>query len=156
LDAIDRHLSLIGERSFSRPPITSEDRPQLTVVDVPPLDELVLSDLAKLSRDETFVERLLRGFRSDTERLASLIADALAQRKYEAVKDAAHALKGGAASVGATQLTQVATRLEKATHDVLRLKAAQFTEELHGTVARTLDALEAHLKKQRKDEASPG
>jgi HPt (histidine-containing phosphotransfer) domain-containing protein len=160
LDAVERHLSLDGDRAPVRPPpIVTEERPALTVVDVPPLEPAVLEDLARLSKDETFVERLLRGFRGDTERLAREIADAFGQRKYELVKDAAHALKGGAASVGATQLTQVATRLEKASHDTLRLKAAQFTEELNGAVSRTLAALERHLEMRaarRDDQSSPG
>jgi two-component system sensor histidine kinase RpfC len=156
LDAIDRHVSPVRDRQFSRPPVVTDDRPVLTVVDVPPLDPQVLADLAKLSADPTFMERLLRGFRADTERLASQIMDALGHRRYESVKDAAHALKGGAASVGATQLTQLATRLEKSTHEALRLKAAQCTEELSSAVARTLTALDKHLEQKRKDEASPG
>jgi two-component system, sensor histidine kinase RpfC len=156
LDAIERHLSLESDRPAVRPPVLTEDRPTLTVVDVPPLDAAVLEDLACLSPDETFVERLLRGFKSDTERLCGQITEALGQRRYELVKDAAHALKGGAASVGATQLTQFATRLEKSTHDSLRLRAAQLTEELTGTVARTLLELEKHLEARRNSRASPG
>ena len=157
LDAIERHATLEGGRgTTSRPPVAAEDRAPLTVVDVPPLDPTVLDDLARISTDDTFVERLLRGFRGDTERLATQIADALAKRRYELVKDAAHALKGGAASVGATQLTQLATRIEKATHDTLRIKAAQFTEELNGAVSRTLKDLEQHLEQRRRNNASPG
>jgi two-component system sensor histidine kinase RpfC len=158
LDAIERHATLDASRSSgpSRPPIAIEDRPPLTVVDVPPLDPTVLDDLARISTDATFVERLLRGFKGDTERLATQIAEALVKRRYELVKDAAHALKGGAASVGATQLTQLATRIEKATHDTLRLKAAQFTEELDGAVTRTLRELERHLEQRRRNDTSPG
>jgi HPt (histidine-containing phosphotransfer) domain-containing protein len=120
------------------------------VVDTPPVDASVLEDLGRLSQDPTFVERLLRGFRGDTERIVGEIVDAMAHRKYETVKDAAHALKGGAASVGATQLTQIASRLEKAPHDLLRLKAAQWTEDLLRTSTRTLEALEAHLEERSK------
>lgn len=156
LDAIERHLSLDSDRPLARPPVATDDRPALTVVDVPPLDLAVLEDLARLSSDETFVERLLRGFKSDTERLATQITEALGHRRYELVKDAAHALKGGAASVGATQLTQFATRLEKSTHETLRLRAAQLTEELSNAVARTLLELEKHLEARRNSRASPG
>ena len=89
----------------------------MTVVDTPAVDRNVLADLGRLSRDPTFIERLLRGFRSDTEHLVKTISDGLAARRYEDVKDAAHALKGGAGSVGATQLVQLAMRFEKASHD---------------------------------------
>jgi two-component system sensor histidine kinase RpfC len=156
LDAIERHLENDVDRFARRPPpVTADERPALTVVDVAPFDPDVLEDLARLSSDPTFVERLLRGFRGDTERLAAQIAEALLQRKYELVKDAAHALKGGAASVGATQLTQIATRLEKATHETLRIRTAQITEELNITTARTLRELEQHLEVRRANRASP-
>ena len=87
------------------------------------MDPGVLEDLGRLSTDPTFVERLVRGFRSDAERLVTTISDALAARRYEVVKDAAHALKGGAGSVGAGQLVALAQRFESADHDTMRLKA---------------------------------
>ena len=156
LDAIERHLSSDRERAPPRPQTQQDERPALSVVDVPTFDPNVLEDLNRLSRDPTFVDRLLRGFHSDTERLQRQILDSLVQRKYELVKDAAHALKGGSASVGATQLTQLATRLEKSTHEMLRMKAAQITEELNIIVNRTFVALEQYLEKRRSDKASPG
>jgi HPt (histidine-containing phosphotransfer) domain-containing protein len=150
LDAVERNLEIEPILNMlSSPQLRPEDRLPLQVVDTPPVDASVLEDLGRLSQDPTFVDRLLRGFRGDTERIVGEIVDAIAHRKYETVKDAAHALKGGAASVGATQLTQMAGRLEKAPHDLLRLKAAQWTEELLRTSARTLDALEAHLEERK-------
>src|ERR1700757_5010842 len=106
------------------PPPRSEESPSLAVVDTPPLDGVILADLSKLSSDPTFVDRLVAGFQSDCDRLLRDIAAALAARRYEAAKDAAHALKGGAGGVGATQLLQFATRVEKARKETLRLKAA--------------------------------
>jgi len=61
------------------------------------------------------------------------------------VRDAAHALKGGAASVGATQLTQLARRLEQSAPESLRIKSAQFIEELLKTSNYTLELLRRHL-----------
>ena len=103
-----------------------------------------------MSSDPTFVERLLRGFHSDTLRLQQTISDALATRRYEAVKDAAHALKGGAGSVGATQLVQLAIRFEKASYDTLRVRASAWTEELTLTANAALAALEQHLEERRR------
>jgi two-component system sensor histidine kinase RpfC len=155
LESIERHLSAEGDRPPIRPAISADERPLLTVVDVPLFDPNVLEDLGRLSSDPTFVDRLLRGFRGDTERLQRQILDALFQRRYELVKDAAHALKGGSSSVGATQLTQMSVRLEKANHESLRLKAAQLTEELNAIVARTFIALDQYLEQRRSDRASP-
>jgi two-component system, sensor histidine kinase RpfC len=157
LDALERQLSEGRKvQGQGRPAIVSDDRPNLTLVDVPPLDPAVLEDLARLSTDPTFVERLLQGFQNDAQRLQRQINDSLAQRKYEQVKDAAHALKGGAASVGATQLTQLATRLEKASYESLRLRAAQLTEELGAAAGRTHEALEKYLATRKSQQAKPG
>ena len=74
----------------------------------------------------------------------------MAARRYEDVKDAAHALKGGAGSVGATQLVQLAIRFEKASYDTLRVKAATWTEELVHAANAALAALEKHLEERRR------
>lgn len=151
LDAIERHLAETARDLQSvPPPIRSEDRPALTIIDTPVVDLTVLDDLGRLSTDSTFVERLLRGFQADTERLMGAISDGLAARRYEDVKDAAHALKGGAGSVGATQLMQLAVRLEKANYDTLRVRAGPWIEELARAASATQNALEQHLEERRR------
>jgi two-component system sensor histidine kinase RpfC len=155
LEAIERHLAERADAIVPTvPPARPEERPALTIIDTPVVDSGVLDDLGKLSADPTFVERLVRGFRSDANRLVKTIGDALAARHYEDVKDAAHALKGGAGSVGATQLVQLAIRLEKATHDTLRVRAAAWIEELGQASAATLAALEHHLEERRRRSSS--
>jgi HPt (histidine-containing phosphotransfer) domain-containing protein len=151
LDTLERHLAQTArDLQPIAPPHRSDERPALTVIDTPAVDVMVLEDLGRLSTDSTFVERLLRGFQADTERLVSAISDALAARHYEAVKDAAHALKGGAGSVGATQLMQLAIRLEKASYETLRVRAISWMEELARAVSLTQEALEQHLEDRRR------
>ncbi len=152
LAAIEAHLGRrpVDRAVISVAPNRPDERPSLSVVDVPPIDERVLGDLSRLSADPTFIARLLGGFRTDAERLVGEITDALASRNYEAVKDAAHALKGGAGSVGATYLVTMATRFEKADHEVLRLKAAAWTEELAKATDIALGLLERHIEVQRQ------
>jgi two-component system sensor histidine kinase RpfC len=155
LDAVERHLSTrTTEFQSSAQHPRLEERPVLTVVETPVVDPGVLADLGRLSADPTFVERLVRGFHSDAERLVEAISAALAARRYEEVKDAAHALKGGAGSVGATQLVALALRFEKATHDMLRLKASAWTEELARAADAVFTALETHLEERRKRQSS--
>jgi two-component system sensor histidine kinase RpfC len=150
LNAIERHLA---SRSMDLPLANSipnpDERPALTVVDTPAVDPRVLEDLGRLSTDPTFVERLVRGFRSDAERLVKTIVDALSARRYEEVKDAAHALRGGAGSVGATQLVALAQRFENANNETMRLKAATWSEELSRATDNVLHALEAHIEERR-------
>jgi two-component system sensor histidine kinase RpfC len=147
LEAIERHLPAADGPlvHVSATHAASEPRPVLTVVQPAAIDERVLADLDRLSSDPTFIGRLLAGFRSDAERLVSEISEALATRNYEAVKDAAHALKGGAGSVGATHLTTIATRLEKANHETLRSKAFEWTDDLHRAAAEALSILDRHV-----------
>jgi two-component system sensor histidine kinase RpfC len=145
LDAVERHLAAEASTAERRPIPNRDDKPQLAIVDTPAIDMSVLNDLDKLSPDPTFVKRLLDGFASDTHRLVKEITTALAERKYEAVKDSAHALKGGAASVGATQLTQLARKLEQSSSETLRLRSAQLIEELLKTANHSLDLLSQHL-----------
>jgi len=151
LDAIERHLATSAESNvFIAPPARGEERPTFTVIDTPVIDKNVLQDLDKLSNDPTFVERLVRGFRSDIERLVRVISDALAARRYEEAKEAAHALKGGAGSIGAGQLVQLALRFEKANYDLLRIKAAAWTEELAHAASMALAALDQHVEERRQ------
>jgi two-component system, sensor histidine kinase RpfC len=151
LDAIEFHIaSASGKSALITPPPRAEDRPVLTIIDTPAVDSNVLADLGRLSADPTFVERLLQGFRSDTERLVKAIGNDLAARNYEGVKDTAHALKGGAGSVGAVQLVQLAIRFEKASHEALRIKAAIWMEELVRAENVALAALDKHIEDRRR------
>jgi two-component system, sensor histidine kinase RpfC len=144
LDAIERHLA---SGIAATPPLPRPDqKPQLAVVDTPTVDEAVLEDLCTLSADPTFVRRLVAGFRSDAERLVQEITTAMTERRYEAVRDCAHALKGGAASVGASQLSQLARRFEQAAPESLRMKAAQWIEELLKTTNASLELLERYVQ----------
>ena len=147
LDAIERNISTDAPSALLQRP-KSEERPQLAVVDTPPIDLEVLDDLGRLSPDPTFVPRLLEGFKADTERLVHQITASFSQRKYDAIRDLAHALKGGAASVGATHLTQFAKKLEQCGPDTLRLKSAPLIEELVKTSNAALTLLDAHLEKR--------
>jgi len=151
LQSIERHLAshvtgIDVQKTFAS---TGDDRPALTIVDTPAVDPSVLEDLGRLSPDPTFVERLVLGFRSDAERLVATLTDALAARRYEDVKDAAHALKGGAGSMGATQLVALAHRFENADRGTTRLKAAAWSEELSRATANVLRELESHIEQRR-------
>jgi len=152
LDAVERHIAT--DIPVPRPSVRTDERPQLAVVDTPIVDVAILNDLARLSPDPTFVTRLIDGFRSDTERLAKEICAALTERRYASVRDSAHALKGGAASVGAMQLTQLARKLEQSTPETLRIKAAQLIEELLRISSQTLTSLDEHLKLDRSNSSS--
>jgi two-component system sensor histidine kinase RpfC len=149
LDAVERH-ALNRKRcteSESEKPIRSA-KPAFSVVDAPTLNLQVLGDLSRLSSDPTFVDRLVRGFCDDAERLRAEILEGLSSHSYQRVRDAAHALKGGSASIGAVQLMNVAIRLEKAEYEQLASRSENFSNELTQTIALTLGGLATHMTSQ--------
>jgi two-component system sensor histidine kinase RpfC len=154
LDAVERNLADKVVAPAGAVARASDERVPLSVVDVPVLDANVILELAQFSSDPTFVMRLLEGFRADCERLGSQIVAALDGRNYAQVKDAAHALRGGAGSVGAIQLLQFATRLDKASPDLIRSKAAVLAQEFTEVHTRTMEAIDAQLAGQRSKDLS--
>ena len=49
---------------------------------------------------------------------------------------------------------QFATRVDKATHDTMRIKASAWSEELGQVAERTFAALDAHLELERQKQQS--
>ena len=82
------------------------------------------------------------------------IITALSQHKYSDVSNAAHALKGAAGSVGAGLWVQYAARLEKSSHETLRLKAGMLAQELTRITQRTNAALDAHIERRIRQKQS--
>lgn len=153
LDAVERHLAseVVGGAA---PPRRIDDKPQLAVVETPVIDTQVLRELSVLSSDPTFIGRLLTGFKSDTDRLVKEISSALTERRYEEIRNVAHALKGGAASVGASQLSQLAKKFENATTESLRMRTGQWIEELLKTAQTTIEMLETYLAEDASSKSS--
>ncbi len=142
LNAIARHIPHADPkiRSSAHAP---EAKPTLALVENPYLDLRVLSDLQRLSPDETFMTRFASGFREDAQRLTDHIQRALDQNQFASTKDLAHALKGAAGSVGACRLLSIATRLEKLGDDALAQNADEIVTDLRQCVERTLAELES-------------
>jgi len=149
LDAVERHLEKTAKQHTPPPTAKTDERPVLEVVDCPTVDKTVIDDLAKLSPDPTFVVRLIEGFFADADRLSREIVEAITNRRYELVKDVAHALKGGAGSVGAVQLVQFAKRLENASNDSIRLRSSQWIEELRLLDRQTRASLNQNVQPHR-------
>jgi two-component system sensor histidine kinase RpfC len=143
LNAIDRHLVeipatgavAIDESAFVQ---------QAPRNDSAEVDYSVLQDLALLSKDPTFVDRLIDGYRTDLERLLPEILDGISRQDFDAVRDAAHALKGGSASVGALRLAAIATKLNDADNRTMVEYAADWGSELRYAAQVTIAKLREH------------
>ena len=146
LDAIERNLADRASEFSSFVSGRPDEHRQLATIEAPALDATVIAELANLSRDPTFEERLLRGVRSDCAQLVERLITALSQHKFQEVANAVHALKGVAGSVGAGLWVQFAIRLEKMSPELLRLKEAMLTQELLRISQKTNAALDAHIE----------
>jgi two-component system sensor histidine kinase RpfC len=154
LDAIDRNLADRASEFSSFESEVVEEPASVAVASISPLDAKVIAELANLSRDPTFEERLLRGVRSDCAQLVEKISVAITQRKYQEVGNAAHALKGAAGSVGAGLWVQFASRVEKMSPEAMRLKEAALIRELNQISHRTNAALDAHIERRTRQKQS--
>lgn len=94
------------------------------------IDSLALRDLSLLSQDATFIDRLIDGYLADLSRLIQEISDGIQRQNYSSVRDAAHALKGGSASVGAQRLASIAAKFNDATDQALREYGSAWRLEL--------------------------
>ena len=129
LAAIDRHFSEFQESiiAWKNEPGTIERIQEGTVDDI---DVSVLQDLALLSKDSTFIDRLIDGYLSDLRRLLQEISDGLLSQDFDKVRDAAHALKGGSASVGAPRLAAIAAKFNDGDNRTLLERGSEWRSEL--------------------------
>ncbi len=84
---------------------------RLTIVAPQLIDRSVIERLSSFSSNPEFAVTLLGVAAEDIARIEADLAQALAARKFDRVGDLAHALKGVAASVGATRLAAAADTL---------------------------------------------
>ena len=153
LNCVARQLSASGHAATSPRPA---GRANLSVVETTVVDGRVWEELSRISPDPAFAERMVEAFRIDCTRLIREIEEGLDRHNFQSVKDSAHALKGGAGSLGAIQLLQFAERLEKTSHDALRARSVPLLEELERVMTGTFRALEAMLEDSRDSERPPG
>jgi two-component system sensor histidine kinase RpfC len=154
LDAIERNLP------EGREPVTlaatsapSLDQGQDDLADI---DVLVLQDLASLSKDATFVERLTEGYLSDLRRLLHEISDALQLQDYAAVRDTAHALKGGSASVGAHRLAAIGAKFNDASDQALQERGEAWRLELNEAATVATGKLQQYIATRARRRSMQG
>ncbi len=82
------------------------------VLDVPQLDEL--RELAEEMGDPAFLVRLIDQYLEDAASRMAELQEATARRDAPAVAAAAHALKGGSATMGAKRMAALCADLEAA------------------------------------------
>ncbi len=120
-------------------------RPALAAVTSNPLDLDVIEELKSVSLRAEFFPALLREASTDIQRCGAQIRAALAERDHAAARDAAHALKGVSANVGALRCLALANRLMSASRAELEDSAERWSADLGEALQTTVTALESEI-----------
>ena len=143
IDAIKTPVQVKQVRSEAAPVQAASKpvRPILTAVATQFIDRAVIEGLKSISSRPQFIRELLSRAHDDIQRNCDDLVQALGLRNFERIRDAAHALKGVSASVGATRLVSLATRLMQSSIQQQKPVEAGITSEVVDLCAGSLAAI---------------
>jgi len=116
------------------------------------LDPTALNDLEKLGGTPGFAAAALAIFTEESVGLLAEIEQAMADRRYQAVRDAAHSIKGNASCVGAIAMMAASTRIIRADLHLLRQDGEKLVAELRRAFEHVIAEVEI-LRSQRRERA---
>jgi two-component system sensor histidine kinase RpfC len=137
-----------GEKSGTDEPV-AEPHPGAT------LDLNTLTELELLGNGPAFVGDLIDGFLRDGEELFAEMRSALDAGEHQRYRDAAHALKGSAGSVGAAGVYEVSGRACKLPDHQLPLQGPHLLKEMRAAFDRARRALLGHVERVRRQPPAP-
>ena len=126
-------------------PAARATQPLLAVVSSNPLDAEIINELKSVSQRAEFFPALLHEASVDMQRCGEQIRHALAMHDHSCVRDAAHALKGVSANVGAQRCLALANRLMSASRTDLEESAERLSVDLGDALQVTLAALRQEI-----------
>jgi HPt (histidine-containing phosphotransfer) domain-containing protein len=110
------------------------------------LDPDMLSQLREMSGgDVSVLKDLLQLFREDAASIMERLTDAATQENATALREAAHSLKGGAANLGAIQLSKLCYELEMRGKDRRLDGVGDVVERVKTALAAVCMAMEAEI-----------
>lgn len=139
LNAVAAHTS-----SGSKPKSGAAEPSASTAPEQAPIfNERMLAELAELFDNGPELDEFLARFMTDAAKLLESMDERLHAGAYEEVSDLAHAFKGSAASVGADQLTQRLTTLNRMSPGEMKLRGRSALSDIRSTLRATGDWLRA-------------
>ncbi len=112
------------------------------------LDIQTLKELEKIGAgDDLFMHRLLRNYLSDSIKQIAKIESSAKQKKFGAVQDYCHALKGNSLSVGAIQLASTVENLGKLNTSSNPAQILEMVDSLNNDFSLLTIAIEGYLKR---------
>ena len=140
------------------PAVGREERAEAPFAEPQPsavLDLNTLTELELLGNGPAFVRDLIEGFLRDGEGLLAEMRSALDAGEHQRYRDAAHALKGSAGSVGAANVYEVSGRACKLPDHQMTLQGAHLLKEMRAAFDRARRALLAHIEQARRQPPAP-
>jgi two-component system, sensor histidine kinase RpfC len=125
--------------------ISRQVRPTLSAVAVNPLDRDVIDELKSVSPRSEFFPDLLSEAGNDIQRSCGQIIEAISLQNYPSMRDAAHALKGVSANVGAVRLFAMASKLMIASREDVEGAADRWCIDLGDELRATVEALKNEI-----------
>lgn len=127
-------------------------QPPLATIPTQYVDHQVLASLGSMSERPQFLADVVVSAIADIERNSQALVQAIAVLDSERVRDAAHALKGVCASVGATRLETIANRLMRATAEELIQSGNRLKADVVETTRQSVASLRSALPGQAVNE----
>lgn len=150
LESVTPHTPLVAATTGR------SSRPALTAVAVSPLDQNVIGELKSVSTRPQFFPKLLSEAENDMRRCGQQILEALDRSCYTSVRDAAHALKGVSANVGAVRLLALASNLMVAPREELDRAHDRWRSDLSDALRITVSALRKEVGEANATLSSDG
>jgi two-component system sensor histidine kinase RpfC len=105
------------------------------------IDQATMADLRALGDDPLFFEKLLGTAAADIEALCVILSEAILRQDMGTTRTKAHALKGISVSVGAVQLSSIATRLTHIEQADLQREGAALAADIARTATHSISSL---------------
>ncbi len=147
LQAIDR----LGRRMTKPIFRTHEPAPlDLARRNAPLLDYARIADVERITREDTFITKLVDGFHGDVAQVLARLETALEQRSSEALAEGVHAMLGAAKSIGAAQLAVMCEDFERRAGRIKDEETRALLADMHKCFEETDLALRAHLSSKKR------
>ncbi len=129
--------------------LRQRERPAATELfdGAPVLNLASLQEVESLGRGSDFFHELIQGFIRDGNGLLEKMQESLSQEDYADFRDASHALKGNAGSIGAVKLYKSCLQVERMSRADFELLGVQTLIDIRGDFRQACTALIEYSKK---------
>jgi two-component system sensor histidine kinase RpfC len=149
LDTVSRLTASARKAVMAEPasaPPSAEDADN-----IPFIDENTLHRLAVLGvSDENFLQTVVHGFISETEKLLDAMRTALSNQEYATFKELAHVMKGSSGNVGAKALHQICRKMMQLDHAEFQNSAGELLTQAQSSFKSTKMMLFQYLSESHR------